>query len=554
MFDVCVLLFEPPSGLTVQSILHLPAHSALRSHITAAEWLAAATSTLGLRSDVGARVFDVFYNLTLKKEVRIDVTRHLLSAIGGNAPSAASSRNVAAAAVNASYLSHASKRVVSTPGLMIFLMAQVFLERPPRHGAGEQHYDQFIAFVKQHIAEIVAAVSVTKSSHVHVSELQELRILFREFCNGSEVPFGTSLTSDLFSGVSGGRTASAQPDGSVDASAVGHYIRSRLFVTSEVRGASTASTSSTHRNLHVNTVFVNHVPPIKPHSELKLQRNSQCTLYVCHPCPNTVLSALTNCVIFLGAVGGVLVLDRCEQCHVIACTSSLVIANCRNVLINVCTNAPPILAGGVSEGTVIGPYNSFYPALEEHLTAAGVNPELNLFDIGLTPSMRQDPAAFVPFVVPVAPNGPAGNAGGLPSSLATRTNPTILPPEYALAVAHRKAKVAELSSLLKDTCKQLESGGRKDLAVGLRCRVQNAFAQWLAQAGQVQGLLDLLHKSSQSTTSVGGSGGLTGTAERTSPLSQPLTSGGGAAGPSGSQLYAAGPASTIGPVGRALRK
>lgn len=112
---------------------------------------------------------------------------------------------------------------------------------------------------------------------------------------------------------------------------------------------------------------------------------AQCTqtaFYIAAPLPHTRLSLLRNCTVTMGPIGGVLCVDRCEDCTISALCASVVVSGCRNVNMCVCTNTPPVLCSDNSINTVIinttinnsttsslcnvrfAPYNSFYSTLE----------------------------------------------------------------------------------------------------------------------------------------------------------------------------------------------
>lgn len=115
---------------------------------------------------------------------------------------------------------------------------------------------------------------------------------------------------------------------------------------------------------------------------------AQCTqtaFYVAAPLPHTRLSLLRNCTVTMGPVGGVLCVDRCEDCTISALCASVIVSSCRNVNLCVCTNTPPVLCTDNSINTAIvnnnsttatrlptsslcnvrfAPYNSFYSTLE----------------------------------------------------------------------------------------------------------------------------------------------------------------------------------------------
>ena len=490
LFDAAPLLLEVPSGITLPAIHRLPAHCSLRGHITPQEWQTAASTALGLSENVATRLYDAFHIISQPAGSRIELTRSVLQSreSGGTPPS----------------------RAVPLVGFMVFLMAQHFLERPPRHGPGEQSGEHVLAFVKQHLADMLLLASLGRHGKVTQQELAELRILLREFHNGSESPLGTNLQG-LFASAGGSTTgANGRPSSSggasaaVDCNVLAQFIRPRLMLPADVRGA--AANVTTLKGVSQLTQFLLTAPPVRQHSSVRLLRCSQATLYGLAPLPTTVVSGLVNSVVVLGPVGGLLVIDHCDRCQIVALCAGVVVSQCRNTSVFVCTNTPPLCMPSVpppdtkspaspatdkfdNVGVQFAPYNSYYGTLEEHLSLAAVNPRLNLWDEGLPAHALLPPNRFAPVTVPLPP--PA-SATEKKDAYVTRANPCPLPDAYAQAQQERAARATAVSNKLHATYKQLERGGRTDLAEGLRTKVQRAFLDWLAESGQAQSVNDLL--------------------------------------------------------------
>jgi TBCC domain-containing protein 1 len=198
---------------------------------------------------------------------------------------------------------------------------------------------------------------------------------------------------------------------------------------------------------------------------------------------------LTNCVIVLGPVAGLLVVDRCEHCQIVAPCGGVVVSNTQHTTLFVCTNSPPtVLGGGDCAGLHFAPYNTHYPALEEHLAIAAINPILNCFS--MLPSASQaavlPPEQFASIVVPVGPNANAAQG------TTTRCNPSTLPPQYAAVQRQQAERAAAMASSLQGAYKQLEQAGRRDLAEDLRGKVHRAFMDWASASGQLQSVTDLM--------------------------------------------------------------
>jgi hypothetical protein len=433
------------------------------------------------------------------------------------------------------YAAATANRTVSLPGFMLFLAAQSFLEHPgttptaplnpSRAGvapavAPDTHVDAFTEFVRTHLQVLVSYLSMGTQNRIYAADLPELRLLFREWEGGVETPFGTKLGFLMRQPgptVVGAQAASA----TIELSQLLSLVRARLAAPGAVattQGPGPAGTLQLYRGVsHQTVVALSGAPRCNDvHATVRLQRCTQGTFYLLQPLPTVVVSRCTSCTIILGPVAGALVLDRCEQCHVVATCAGVVLLNCTQVTLNVCCNAPPIVvdvegatAAGADDaagreaqgsGVFIGPYNTHYPALEEHCREARVYPRLNLFaernrnDSRWRGETRQGrgpwsiavlpPASFTPIVIPPFE--------GWGAAALTRTNPTPVPPEYAAAVQDRVASCKETVRRLQQAYATLEGSDRRDLADSLRGKVQSAFLEWLEATGQAQGLAELL--------------------------------------------------------------
>jgi hypothetical protein len=465
LFDTCGPLLAAPSGLTVAAVSRLPAHCSLRAHITSAEWATAAGTAFGLADAVGARLFDAFFLLAQQQQHRIEYARALLLTQRDGRP----------------LEPKAAQRTVPLVGFMLFLMVQVFLEKHTAGGrnsvTGELSTDAALQFVKQHLADMVVLAGLSRHGKITQAELAELRMLFREFTTtGQEAPFGTGL-GHLWP------TQSSAATSAVEVNVLVMFLRARLVLPTEIRNGTAAT--ATHRGAHAQTVTITSAPPIRPHSSVRLLRFSQSTAYVAAPLPHTVVSQCVNSLIVLGPVGGCLMLEGLEQCQVVALCAGIVVSKCRSTNIFVCTNNAPILVGD-NENVKFAPYDSHYPSLEEHLQTAGVSPKLNLFNERIPATMLLPAHQFAPVSIPLPPSSVSS------TTAVTRSNPCPVPQAYADAAAARANRAKAVAAQIQDAHRRLEEAGRRDLAAGLRQRVQRAFAEWLETTGQAQCIADLM--------------------------------------------------------------
>ena len=505
LFECSGLILDSTCSLTPALIQRLRQDCPTSTTISFADWKEIATTTLGLRDSIATNIFDVFYALSVTKpEQRQEHNRVLLGKMGGVVD-------------ETKWPGVSSARLVSLPGLTLFLMAQLVLDRPPRAPAGEAPSETILAFVKSQFHEILAMLAVTKQGRLSLQDIGELQLLLREFANGVEQPFGTSI-GFLW----------PRSEKTVDVAVPVQFIRPRLVLPSEIR----TPTAATHNTPFPNNILVRglsstvhiiqsttslmacnlisapspqqqvsgitHNPAVMKlaSSTVRFSRCNQTMIFATSELPNTAITSMTNCSVTLGPVSGVLLVDRCENCQISALCSALVVSNCRNVVLYVCVNNPPIILNGNSdvlgggstlENVRIAPYNTHYSTLEEHLLSSGVNPKLNLWRCFVQAPLILRPDEFVPVSFPIAPQTVA--------VVTTRTNPVPLPKEYLDAVQAKVQRFSKLTGTLQTAYRQLESSGRKDLAEALRNKIQTMFLDWLYDAGQAKGLLDLLHQA-----------------------------------------------------------
>lgn len=505
LYESCGLLLDRASGLTIASVMKLRQSSTTLSSISLANWKQIAVNIMGLREVTAYSIFDVFSALsggclqstpsyystysTLRDAKTVARLRHenncaLLAKMGGTTEE---SRWPAASIT----------RHVSLPGLIIFLLMQVLLERPPHDPHTGVNLDLIVRSVKQNLHDYITAVTVTRPGRVTMADALELRFLLREFVNGVEQPFGTSL-SLLW----------PRNEKTIDVAVLPHFIRPRIVLPSEVTTTRSglsprASTPALFSNNVVlsglqDTVYI--APPsVMSENAAKLMSSnftitqcSQTVFYLAAVIPHMRISQLTNCTVTLGPVSGILYVDRCVNCVVSALCGAVVVNQCTNVTVYVCTNTPPVLCQQDSstalQGVRFAPYNSFYSTLEEHIASSGISPLLNLWNVGL-PSQQYilPPDEFNPICFPVAPIASAGTT--------TQANPCVLPPAYAEVLQRRLRHFQSISRDLQKACQKLEDDGREDLAEQLMVKVQSMFIEWLGENGQGKCLLNLLHQN-----------------------------------------------------------
>ncbi|KAG8344766.1 putative Tubulin binding cofactor C [Trypanosoma vivax] len=496
LFQNCGLLLDVPSDLTSTSLMKLRRECPNQTVISFATWIEIATNVLGLRGSVAHHIFDVVYALSSNSivlptppagstssiptksmaEYRHEANRALLKKMGGVVD-------------EARWPNVAECRQVSLPALVIFLLAQMLLEHPPRAPPADIDPGHVMSSVRQHLHEYIMAVAVTRPGRLTVSDAQELRILLREFVNGVEQPFGTSI-GFLW----------PRSEKTIDITILSQFIRPKIVMPSDLTSDTRLPPFSNNVSVKglQNTIFIPSYPVVTCSNEklsvsssYTIEKCSQTSFYVTADLPHTRLSQLVNCTVALGPVGGILYIERCENCNITALCAAVVVSRCKNTKIFVCTNTPPVLCLSEKNETLenvrFAPYNSHYSTLEEHLASTGINPHLSLWNIGVPSRHILPPEEFTPLCFPIAPHASA--------VVTTRTNPCPLPPQYADALERRVQRFQETSRQLQSAYQRLEAEGRKELADDLRGKVHTLFVEWLRRIGQERVLVGLLRKS-----------------------------------------------------------
>ncbi|CCW60916.1 unnamed protein product [Phytomonas sp. EM1] len=501
LFEHCGLLLNPPSGLTTASIMKLRPECGNVTSISLANWKDIAVNVLGLPELTAYSIFDVFFSISggclqgspsyygshtevkTISEYRQENNQAQLLKMGGSVD-------------ESRWPLISTSRMVSLPGLMLFLLTQLLLERPPRQPLGGISHEVVYNHVRQYLQDYIIAVAATRSRRVTIADALELRYLLREFVENVEQPFGTSL-GFLW----------PRSEKSIDIAILSQYIRPRLTYPSAIK----VSPESSQLEPFSNNMTIQNIsdqvlcPSTVPDRVLQMLSSTyvikdcvQCSIYIASALPATRLSNLTNCTVVLGPVNSVLCVDHCQTCNISALCGAIIVSNCVDVNFFVCTNTPPLLVVENSNASSLqnvrfAPYNSHYATLERDLAASGINPLLNLWNVGL-PSRQYllPPEKFTPVCFPTATQVSM-------TTMTTRTNPCALPEPYLNALTHRLQCFQDVSNDLQEAYTQLEEQGRQDLAESLRNKIHSLFLEWLQQSGQSNKLVELFRASSTSS-------------------------------------------------------
>ncbi|KAG5501525.1 hypothetical protein JKF63_03354 [Porcisia hertigi] len=526
LFENCGALLSVPSGLTTATILRVLQATGVKSSISLAKWKETAMTLLGMRESTAYAIFDVFFAVsggciqntpsfsgverTSMAQLRQESNRALLQRMGGTVDQ---SRWPAAS----------TARKVSLPGLLVFLLCQLFVERKRTSVSSKIASEAMVDYVRQHLHDFISAVAVTRASRLTMADAAELGYVLREVVNGVEQPFGPSI-SFLWQ----------FNEKTIDVAVLSQYLRVRIRTNGEIKKLGSSATAAANAfgfnnvTIHdlASTVHITPHPLLPDMASRLLSSNftisncSQTHIYAPSALPHTDLSSLTNCTVLLGPVGGILSVQNCHHCCISAICGAIIVSNCSNVTLYVCVNTPPVLVpsenvNGVSGapgtkntkangtapsstgagGVRFAPYNSFYPALEQHISISGISPLLNLWNVGL-PSHASilPPSEFQSMPFPLAQSASLNNV--------TRTNPCPLPSPYREVLNRRLHRLREVNEAIADATGKLREVGRNDLVDELHQRVTFMFRDWLKETGQEHVLADLTHATAPSKTAV----------------------------------------------------
>ena len=224
------------------------------------------------------------------------------------------------------------------------------------------------------------------------------------------------------------------------------------------------------------------------HGNVRIICCSNSFIYILGHVRFVTIFGCTNCTIVVGAAQNVIDVEHAERVTVIAACGHLRVSNSSASLFYLCTNQPAHLVGE-NRHLQFAPYNTHYPLLETHLTAAGINPSLQcnrwarpMVTGAVSKAAATDTFAllpvdkFMPFAVPFTMSGGK-----------TVENPCELPPAYEKALAEKNAAIASIREMLKDT--KMATQAERDF----HTHVQKQFKEFLIASGHLRQIQDLLH-------------------------------------------------------------
>ncbi|KAK4320362.1 hypothetical protein Pmani_008777 [Petrolisthes manimaculis] len=224
--------------------------------------------------------------------------------------------------------------------------------------------------------------------------------------------------------------------------------------------------------------------------DIKIRRCSKSNIYILQPIRHAVIHKCHDTRVILGPVCGRLRLSECRNMVVICAARSVVIADCRGVVIHTLTPQRPLLVGGRTQGITLAPLNIHYPKLKHHMAKAQLQSHINMWNRPLHLGSEgvlsgacevMNPEDFQLLVIPFTQTAPID---GRPPLL-----PPGLPHEFAKSVEEAGKCVSSFRSEVRDA----------DLTPEQRAILQKAidakFKTWLRETGK-QRELDQLERLS----------------------------------------------------------
>lgn len=258
--------------------------------------------------------------------------------------------------------------------------------------------------------------------------------------------------------------------------------------------ASTASKGLTFIEGISKSSYVKQAAEVKG-SSLKVLNCHDSVIYVLAPLRYATIYGCSDATIVLGAVGKTIRIEHCERVHVIAAAKRVCIANCRECVFFLGVNQRPLIVGD-NHKLQVGPYNTFYADLEEHLNQVGIEPTVNKWneplalgvvdphdslshpagvsDVQAETAALIDPDQFTNFFIP------NWFAGELPGP--TKDNPFSLPEAYMASQHKKHANLGEVKQILRET--PLDEGKKRELS----CALHLLFKDWLYASGNIRQL------------------------------------------------------------------
>eukprot|EP01060_Flectonema_neradi_P011580 TRINITY_DN18635_c0_g1_i1.p1 TRINITY_DN18635_c0_g1~~TRINITY_DN18635_c0_g1_i1.p1 ORF type:complete len:512 (+),score=52.84 TRINITY_DN18635_c0_g1_i1:21-1556(+) len=495
LFEGYVLSMPLPPQFTLSTLLKVPEGTQSATEISYGEWTSLAGSILGLSEAVATTLFELYCTYTLDSAAKIDHTRDELA--WGEEQRGA----------------WLKQRTVSLPPFLLFVFCQQ--HHPPSavsysHDAWQQtvspndglltgntsrdatlnamshEHEHVSVFVTQHLYHLLALLAPNKYK-VNYSQINALGILLSEgdkMTSYGAVPFGSSLPfwwADQNTLVDIALVQQHISEGMApDSSYIPYDVTPVASPTLVWKEGCTGIVKGYHKTMLYKGAAPHRPCPVNVHIYCCHNAN----IYLLAPFHSVTIFGCVNTNIVLGPVSGILTIESCDRVRVVCPSRGLRLTDTTDSRVYTCVNTPPLILAGC-RSVELAPYNTFYPALENHFKESGVNPTLNLWNspVQLT---KQDAAHNVSILPPelfTSITIPFTNHSG-----STHSNPCAMPAEYQTELKKKVAVASNCCSMLRNMA-QSKTGAKAAIAKQLN----DKFKGWLQASGNIRHVLELLH-------------------------------------------------------------
>eukprot|EP01064_Diplonema_japonicum_P036631 TRINITY_DN8308_c0_g1_i1.p1 TRINITY_DN8308_c0_g1~~TRINITY_DN8308_c0_g1_i1.p1 ORF type:complete len:512 (+),score=110.77 TRINITY_DN8308_c0_g1_i1:43-1578(+) len=504
LFQQYVLPVSLPPKFTLSTLLKVPNAVQNKAVISYTDWVNISASSLGLSESVAGSIFELFCTYTMRAEEKLEHTRDEL-----------------AWKANKQHAGWLADRTVPLPPFLLFVFCQqhhtpsnsassqsawqsVVCQTGSPNGDATLHamavdHEKMTTFVTQHLYHLLALLSPNKYK-VNFAQVNTFGIVLKEIDTSTagsakkDLPFGSLMPFWW-----------TDKSALVDISLVQQHINDGMIPMGPTKCGYKPWTDRNNKVLfwpsepgHKTAIVRGYVKTmVHKGAELgpdventQIYCNHHANIYLLAPMHNVTIFGCTDTNIILGPVSGVVTLESCEKVRLIVPCRGLKIQGAVDCRVYCCTNTPPLVLQG-NKHTELAPYNTFYPALEDHLRLVGVNPLLNLWDapvslckadqLGEQVSLLH-PELFTSVTVPFT-----NHAGD------THNNPCSIPAPYMEELKRKVSVATNACNVLRQVA--TERGGAK--AETAR-QLNERFKLWLQTSGNLRHILELLHYEEES--------------------------------------------------------
>ena len=391
LFESYVLSIPLPPQFTLSTLLKVPEGTQSSSHISFGEWISLAGNILGLSESVAATLFELYCTYSLDSSSKIEHTRDEL------------------VWVDDQRVTWLKNRTVPLPPFLLFVFCQQ--HHPPSavgysHDAWQQtvnpneglltgntsrdatlnamshEHEHVSVFVTQHLYHLLALLAPNKYK-VNYSQINALGILLTE--GDRTTPFGTTpFGASLPFWWTDQNTL-------VDIALVQQHISEgmapdRSYVPYDVSPVSAPTLvwkegcTGVVKGYHKAMLYKGTAPHRPCPSVIHIYCCHNANIYLLAPFHSVTIFGCVNTNIVLGPVSGIVTIESCDKVRVVCPSRGIRMTDTTDSRVYICVNTPPLILAGC-RSIEIAPYNTFYPALENHLKEAGVNPTLNHWNL-----------------------------------------------------------------------------------------------------------------------------------------------------------------------------